>query len=68
MEQEIKERCARLTVSPGEAPFVKAEVLKRQDDLALEAVEHILVLESLEVRECQAAAAEDAITAREAQV
>ena len=64
----MKERRALLAASPGGAPLVEAELLRCQDDLALEAVEHSLASERLEVRERQAAAAEDAVTAREAQV
>ena len=47
-------------------PLVEVELLRRQDDLALDTVEHSLATERLEVRERQAAVAEDAVTAREA--
>ena len=39
--------------------------MRRHNDLALEAVEHTVVLDKLEVRERQAAVAEDAVIARE---
>ena len=57
-----------LASSPGEVALAEAELLRRHDDFALEAVEHSLALERLEVRERQAAVAEDAVAAREAQV
>ena len=68
LEREVEEQRALLASSPDEAAFAEAELLRRHEDLTLETVEHSMALERLEVRERQAAAAEDAITAREAQV
>lgn len=68
LEREVEERRALLASSPGEAALAEAELLRRHEDLTLETVEHSLALETLEVRERQAAAAEDAVTAREARV
>ena len=48
--------------------LAEAELLRRHEDLTLEAVEHSLALEGLEVRERHAIVAEDAVAAREAQV
>ena len=66
--REVEERRALLASSPGEVALAEAELLRRHEDLTLEAVEHSLALERLEVRERQAAVAEDAVAAREAQV
>ena len=61
--RKVEERRALLASSPGEVALAEAELLRRHEDLTLEAVEHSLVLERLEVRERQAAVAEDAIAA-----
>lgn len=68
LQREVKGRRALLASSPGEVALAEAELLRRHDDLMLEVVEHSLALERLEVRERQAAVAEDAVAAREAQV
>ena len=68
LQREVEERRALLASSPGEVALAEAELLRRHEDLTLEAVEHSLALERLEVRERQAAVAEDAVAAREAQV
>nr|XP_020159880.1 hyaluronan-mediated motility receptor-like [Aegilops tauschii subsp. strangulata] len=47
-------------------PTEEEEILKREEALALEAMEHSLELERLETRERQVALAEDAVGAREA--
>ena len=52
----------------GEVPHDETELLRCQEDLALEAMEHSLASEQLEVRERQAATAEDAVAAREARI
>ena len=49
-------------------PAEEEEVRKREEALALEAVERSLELEQLETREHQVAQAEDAVRAREAKV
>ena len=51
LEREIEERRVLLDSSPDEAAFAKAELLRRHEDLTLDAVEHSLALERLEVRE-----------------
>ena len=66
--REVEERRALLASSPGEVALAEAELLRRHEDLTLEAVDHSLALEGLQVRERQAAVAEDAITVREAQI
>ena len=57
LEREVEEQRALLASSLDEAACAEAELLMRHDDLALEAVEHSMALERLEVRERQAAAA-----------
>ena len=66
--REIEERRALLASTPGEVALAEAELLRHHEDLTLEAVDHSLALERLEVRERQAAVAEDAVAARKAQV
>ena len=68
LEREVEERRALLASSLGEAAFAEAELLRRHEDLTLETVEHSMALERLEVRERQAATAEDVVATREAQV
>nr|XP_040245475.1 uncharacterized protein CG45076-like [Aegilops tauschii subsp. strangulata] len=67
LERQIQARRAALVALPSEAPSDE-EVQEREEALALEVLEHSLALEQLEVREHQAAAAEDAVTAREARI
>ena len=49
-------------------PAEEEEILKREEALALEAMERSLELERLEMRERQVAQAEDAANAREARI
>ena len=67
LEQQVEARRAALASLRG-APAEEEEVRKREDALALEAVERSLELEQLETRERQVAQAEDAVGAREAKV
>ena len=66
--RKIEERRALRAFSLGEVALVEAELLRHHEDLTLEAVEHSFALERLEVRERQAAVAEDDVATREAQV
>ena len=63
LQHEVEERRALLASSPGEVALAEAELLRRHEDLTLEAVDHSLALERLEVRERQVAAPEDAVAA-----
>ena len=63
----IKARRAILASMRG-APSEEKEIQKREEALVLEALEHSLELERLEMRERQVAMAEDAVTTREAQI
>ena len=67
LEQQIEAHRAVLASMRG-APSKEKEVQKREETLALEALERSLELERLEVRERQVAMAEDAITAQEAKI
>jgi N-acetylmuramoyl-L-alanine amidase len=68
LERQVQARRVALSMLPREAPPIGKEILERDEALMLEALEHSLELERLEVREHQVAAAEDAVTAREARI
>nr|XP_020160305.1 uncharacterized protein LOC109745593 [Aegilops tauschii subsp. strangulata] len=68
LERQIQARRAALAASPSKAPSDEKEVQEREEVLALETLEHSLALERLEVRERQAATAEDAVAARDARI
>ena len=67
LEQQVEARQATLASMRG-TPAEEEEILKREEALALEAMERNLELERLETRERQVAQAEDAVGAREARV
>ena len=67
LEQQVEARRAALASLRG-TPAEEEEVQKREEALALEAVERSLELEQLETRERQVTQAEDAIGVREARV
>ena len=67
LEQQVEARRAALASLRG-TPVEEEEVRKREEALALEAMERSRELEQLETRERQVAQAEDAVGAREAGV
>ena len=67
LEQQVEARWAVLASIKG-APSEEEEILRREEALVLEAMEHSLELERLETREHQVAQAEDAASAREARI
>ena len=67
MDQQVEVRRAALVSLRG-TPAEEEEIRKREEALALEAVERSLELQRLETRDRQVAQAEDAVGAREAKV
>ena len=67
LEQQVEARRAALASLRG-TPMEEEEVRKREEALALEAMERKCELEQLETRERQVAQAEDAVGVREAKV
>ena len=65
LEQQVEARRAALASLRGTSAK-EEEVRKREEALALEAMERSLELERLETRECQVAQPEDVVGAREA--
>ena len=65
LEQQVEARQAALALMRG-TPAKEGEMLKREEALALEAMERSLELERLETREHQVALAEDVVGACEA--
>ena len=65
LEQQVEAHKAALASLKG-TPAEEEELRRREEALALEAVEHSLELERLETRERQVAQAEDVVGAREA--
>ncbi|XP_073361554.1 uncharacterized protein [Aegilops tauschii subsp. strangulata] len=65
LERQVEARQATLALMRG-TPAKEEEILKHEEALALEAMEHRLELERLETRERQVAQAEDIVGAREA--
>ena len=68
LETYHQARRASLAAPPGGTPTNETGVRACEDALALEALEHSLEHEGLEVMECQVATAEDALGAREARI
>ena len=68
LEQQIKARRVALAASLGEVSPDEAEIHKREEGLVLDALERSLELQRLELRERQAATAEDAVAARDARI
>ena len=65
MDQQVEARKAALASLRG-TPAEEEEIQRREEVLALEAVERCLELERLETREHQVSQAEDDVGAREA--
>ena len=67
MEQQVEAHRAALASMKG-APSKEEEILRCEEALMLEAMEHSLELERLETRERQVAQPKDAASAREARI
>ena len=67
LEKQIK-ACRTVLALMSRVPFEEKEILKREEALALEALEHGLEHERLEMRELHVAMTEDDVSAREARI